>query len=90
MDNATYSSTWNRFWHEPLRAERLALMRILFGIALLAQQMIDAQNEYRRKRGAKEITEADVQRQAMEDERLRMRGRGPFAQAIVEGQRPPS
>jgi hypothetical protein len=44
------------------------------------QQMIDAQNEYRRKRGAKEITESDVQRQAMEDERLRMRGRGPFAQ----------
>jgi hypothetical protein len=44
------------------------------------QQMIDAQNEYRRKRGAKEITEADVHRQAMEDERLRMRGRGPFAQ----------
>jgi hypothetical protein len=43
------------------------------------QQMIDAQNEYRRKRGAKEITEADVQRQAMEDERLRMRGKGPFA-----------
>lgn len=44
------------------------------------QQMIDAQNEYRRKRGAKEITEADVQRQAREDEQLRMRGRGPFAQ----------
>ena len=43
-------------------------------------QMLAAQNEYRRKRGAKEITEADVQRQAMEDERLRMRGRGPFAQ----------
>lgn len=44
------------------------------------QQMIDAQNEYRRKRGAEEITEADVQRQAREDEQLRMRGRGPFAQ----------
>jgi hypothetical protein len=44
------------------------------------QQMIAAQNEYRRKRGAEEITEADVQRQAMEDEQLRMRGRGPFAQ----------
>jgi hypothetical protein len=43
------------------------------------QQMIDAQNEYRRKRGAKEITEADVQRQAREDEQMRMRGRGPFA-----------
>jgi hypothetical protein len=44
------------------------------------QQMIDAQNEYRRKRGAKEITEADVQRQAAEDQAVRARGRGPFAQ----------
>ena len=43
------------------------------------QQMIDAQNALRRKRGAKEITEADVQRQAMEDQRIRARGRGPFA-----------
>jgi hypothetical protein len=44
------------------------------------QQMIDAQNEYRRKRGAEEITEQDVERQAREDERVRARGRGPFAQ----------
>jgi hypothetical protein len=44
------------------------------------QQMIDAQNEYRRKRGAKAITEADVQRQAMEDQAIRARGSGPFAQ----------
>jgi hypothetical protein len=44
------------------------------------QQMIDAQNEYRRKRGAKEITEADVERQAREDQAIRARGRGPFAQ----------
>ena len=44
------------------------------------QQMIDAQNEYRRRRGAKEITEADVQRQASEDQAVRARGRGPFAQ----------
>jgi hypothetical protein len=43
------------------------------------RQMIEAQNEYRRKRGAEEITEADVQRQALEDEALRARGRGPFA-----------
>ena len=43
------------------------------------QQMIDAQNEMRRRRGAKEITEADVRRQAAEDEQLRLRGRGPFA-----------
>src|SRR3954449_3148451 len=44
------------------------------------QQMIEAQNALRRKRGAEEITEADVQRQAMEDQRIRARGRGPFAQ----------
>jgi Na+-transporting methylmalonyl-CoA/oxaloacetate decarboxylase gamma subunit len=42
-------------------------------------QMIEAQNEYRRRRGAKEITEEDVQRQAREDEAVRARGRGPFA-----------
>ena len=44
------------------------------------QQMMDAQNEYRRRRGAKEITEADVERQAREDQAVRARGRGPFAQ----------
>src|ERR671923_2305503 len=44
------------------------------------QQMIEAQNEMRRRRGAKEITERDVQRQAAEDQRNRLRGRGPFAQ----------
>jgi hypothetical protein len=44
------------------------------------QQMIDAQNALRRKRGAPEITEEDVQRQAEEDQAVRARGRGPFAQ----------
>ena len=44
------------------------------------RQMIEAQNALRRKRGAKEITEADVQRQAMEDQQMRARGRGPFGQ----------
>ena|SRR5262245_11680118 len=43
------------------------------------RQMIEAQNALRRKRGAEEITEADVHRQAMEDQRFRARGRGPFA-----------
>jgi uncharacterized membrane protein YphA (DoxX/SURF4 family) len=32
-------STWTRFWHEPLRGERLALMRILLGVALLTDQL---------------------------------------------------
>jgi hypothetical protein len=44
------------------------------------RQMIEAQNALRRKRGATEITEADVQRQAREDQAMRARGRGPFAQ----------
>lgn len=30
---------WVRFWHEPVRAERLALMRILLGAALLTDQL---------------------------------------------------
>ncbi|MDX6616428.1 MAG: hypothetical protein QOD60_1519 [Solirubrobacterales bacterium] len=42
------------------------------------QQMIEAQNEYRRKRGAKEITVSDVEKQAAEDEQIRARGSGPF------------
>ena len=44
------------------------------------RQMIEAQNELRRKRGAPEITEEDVERQAREDQAVRARGRGPFAQ----------
>ena len=39
-------------------------------------QMLAAQNEYRRKRGANEITEADAERMAQEDNRVRDRGRG--------------
>ena len=39
------------------------------------QQMIAAQNEYRRRRGAKEITEADAHEMAREDERIRDRAR---------------
>jgi hypothetical protein len=46
------------------------------------QQMIEAQNVLRRKRGAEEITEADVERQAREDQAIRARGRGPFTQDI--------
>jgi hypothetical protein len=46
------------------------------------RQMIEAQNVLRRKRGAKEITEADVVRQAREDQAIRARGRGPFAQDV--------
>jgi hypothetical protein len=48
------------------------------------RQMIEAQNEYRRKRGAREITEEDVERQAREDQAIRARGRGPFAQGGID------
>lgn len=42
MDSTTSAaprSLWTRFWHYPLRAERLALMRILLGFALLTDQL---------------------------------------------------
>ncbi len=42
------------------------------------RQMLEAQNEMRRRRGAPEITEADLDSRVAEDERLRLRGRGPF------------
>jgi hypothetical protein len=45
------------------------------------RQMMEAQNEMRRRRGAPEMTEADLQASVAEDERLRLRGRGPFESA---------
>jgi hypothetical protein len=35
------------------------------------KQMLDAQNAYRRRRGARELTEEDAQRMAQEDDRVR-------------------
>jgi hypothetical protein len=45
------------------------------------RQMMEAQNEMRRRRGAPEMTEADLQAKVAEDERMRLRGRGPFESA---------
>jgi hypothetical protein len=45
------------------------------------RQMMEAQNEMRRRRGAPEMTEAELQAKVAEDQRLRMRGRGPFESA---------
>jgi hypothetical protein len=45
------------------------------------RQMMEAQNAMRRRRGAPELTEADLQASVAEDERLRLRGRGPFESA---------
>ena len=42
------------------------------------RQMMEAQNEIRRRRGAPEMTEAELRAKVAEDERLRLRGRGPF------------
>jgi hypothetical protein len=42
------------------------------------RQMLEAQNEMRRRRGAREMTEADLDAAVAEDERFRMRGSGPF------------
>jgi hypothetical protein len=42
------------------------------------RQMMEAQNEMRRRRGAPELTEEELQEKVAEDERLRLRGRGPF------------
>ena len=40
-------------------------------------QMIAAQNEYRRRRGAKDLTEEDAERMAREDEKLRSERQWP-------------
>jgi ABC-type lipoprotein release transport system permease subunit len=45
------------------------------------RQMMEAQNEIRRRRGVPEMTEEELQRTVAEDERLRLRGRGPFEDA---------
>jgi hypothetical protein len=55
------------------------------------QQMIEAQNEYRRRRGAEDITEADAERWAREDESVRERSRRPSEGQLdeLEGERGP-
>jgi hypothetical protein len=44
------------------------------------RQMMEAQNEIRRRRGVPEMTEEELQASVAEDERLRLRGRGPFGE----------
>jgi hypothetical protein len=43
------------------------------------QQMIDAQNEMRRRRGAPELTREELSKKVAEDQATRQRGRGPFS-----------
>jgi hypothetical protein len=48
-------------------------------------QMIEAQNEMRRRRGKPDLTEADAQRMAKEDEAVRERGRrGEYGRTPAE------
>ena len=42
------------------------------------RQMMEAQNEMRRRRGAPEMTEEELHASVAEDEQVRLRGRGPF------------
>jgi hypothetical protein len=50
------------------------------------QQMIEAQNEYRRRRGEAELTEDDAQRMAKEDEAIRDRARQARDRGLEEEQ----
>jgi hypothetical protein len=43
------------------------------------QQMLDAQNEMRRRRGAPELTRDELDQKVAEDQAHRLRGRGPFS-----------
>jgi hypothetical protein len=48
------------------------------------QQMIEAQNAYRRKRGAPELTEADANRMAEEDNAIREQARAAYDKRLDE------
>lgn len=47
-------------------------------------QMLAAQNEYRRKRGAVELTARDAERMAQEDNQVRQRSRGLDQESLDE------
>jgi hypothetical protein len=49
-------------------------------------QMLAAQNEYRRKRGAAELTEQDAERMAAEDNRVRNQARPLDAAELAEAE----
>jgi hypothetical protein len=48
------------------------------------QQMIEAQNAYRRRRGAPELTEADAHRMADEDNAIREKARASYDKRLDE------
>lgn len=47
-------------------------------------QMIDAQNEYRRRRGAEDLTEDDAEKMAREDDAIRGRARRSHDERLEE------
>jgi hypothetical protein len=53
-------SWWVRFWHEPLRAERLALTRLLFGLALLTDQLFQYLPNFREFFGPEGVAPAGL------------------------------
>lgn len=50
-------------------------------------QMLEAQNAYRRRRGAVELTEHDAERMAQEDNEVRNRGRATDSDSLAELER---
>jgi hypothetical protein len=50
-------------------------------------QMLEAQNAYRRRRGASELTELDAERMAQEDNQVRSRGRGADHDSLADLER---
>jgi len=48
------------------------------------QQMIEAQNEMRRRRGERELTRADASRMAQEDEAIRERQRRSYDERLAD------
>jgi hypothetical protein len=63
-------------WH-PTRSPEVEVQNEIDDV----RQMLDAQNEMRRRRGAPEMTEKDLRERVDEEERDRLRWQDPFGAA---------
>ncbi len=63
-------------WH-PTRSPEVEVQNEIDDV----RQMLEAQNEMRRRRGVPEMTEEDLRERVDEDERDRLRWQGPFGAA---------
>ncbi len=63
-------------WH-PTRSPEVEVQNEIDDV----RQMLEAQNEMRRRRGAPEMTEEDLRERVDEEERDRLRWQGPFGAA---------